>query len=96
MPHSGSGKTVITVVITVESVAPRAQHGPGCPTIKHLQRAVKRRSQGAGQSHLTPLGVTVAPAQAGVQAPALDSGLRRKDELDHSNSDHLGSNCWTP
>ena len=26
------------------------------------------------------------------QAPALDSGLRRKDEIDHSISDNFGTN----
>ena len=26
----------------------------------------------------------------------LDSGLRRKDDLDRSGPDHFGSNGWTP
>ena len=42
----------------------------------------------AGPLHINPPG--------GVTAPALDSGLRRKDELDRFDSDHLGSNGWTP
>ena len=49
-----------------------------------------------GQLHLSPSATTGAAGQAVATVTPLDSGLRRKDELDHSDSVHQGRNCRTP